>query len=107
MITTKDGGDNEPEDKVNNDKQAQLDEENMYRKFNHKEGMAFEQYVSRDNHYLSKQKARLKSLAPPLGLYHPKEITKNVKVLPHYSTEIRLNPDMDRFTMVNKKKLDD
>lgn len=67
----------------------------------------FDKYTGRYEHYLAKQNERLKHLAPPLGQYYPKTVDKHKKVLPNYSTEIKLRPHMNRFTMVDQKWLDE
>lgn len=53
--------------------------------------------TGRYNHWKHKQTEKEKNMAPDSGVYHPKHVEKNTKILPEYSKEVRINIEPDRF----------
>lgn len=67
----------------------------------------FKLSCARDQHFTYKQRERLKTLAPPLGIYSPNPVTKNVKVLPVFAKEPKPSPNAGRLSWIDKKKLEE
>jgi hypothetical protein len=59
--------------------------------------------MSREAHFRFKAAQALKKLGPPPGVYQPKLVQKNVKVLPNYPREVMLNPNTNRCRWINSK----
>lgn len=70
--------------------------------------ISFKKTCARDQHFLNVAKEKLKTQAPPLGIYVPKVVSKHIKVLPDIGVEVRLNPKIERLEKwIDLKKLDD
>lgn len=59
--------------------------------------------MPRSAHFRFKALEALKTLGPQPGMYQPKQVQKNVKVLPNYHQEVLLNPNTDRCGWINSK----
>ena len=69
--------------------------------------MDWQKYTSRDDHFLTKQKEKIRMGGPRVGLYHPKKMTANKKILPDYTKELKLRPILNRFDWVDHRHMEE
>lgn len=99
--------DEESQEGINKKWIANIEKDEDHHIIKRPEISTFEKQTSRTEHFIAKQREKLKMLGPPLGLYHPKKVEKHKKCLPVYSTEVKLRPYINRFQMINSKELEE